>query len=111
MSVPGKRRGGRTGLPRFTLNRETRRPVRFSKNGFRLRDNGRLHPAKIGDVQVRWSRPLPSAASSVTVIKETSGRFCANVVVEAETEFLEPVADEVGFGVGTTTTPSCAAAR
>ncbi|MCB5170485.1 helix-turn-helix domain-containing protein, partial [Streptomyces bambusae] len=80
-SVSGKRRGRKVGLPVFKSKRDNRQSVRFSKNGFRLRDNGRLNLAKIGDVRVRWSRPLPSAPSSVTVIKDPSGRYFASFVV------------------------------
>lgn len=39
---------------------------------------------KIGDVAVRWSRGLPSDPSSVTIIKDASGRYFASFVVEAE---------------------------
>ncbi|MGW6413446.1 helix-turn-helix domain-containing protein [Streptomyces vinaceus] len=39
--------------------RDSRQPVRFPKNGFRLRDNGRLNLAKTGDVRV----PLVPAAA------------------------------------------------
>ncbi|MFF3617043.1 RNA-guided endonuclease InsQ/TnpB family protein, partial [Streptomyces sp. NPDC002580] len=72
-SVSGKRRGRRMGLPVFKSKKDSRQAVRFSRNGFRLRDNGRLNLAKIGDVRVRWSRKLPSAPSSVTVVKDASG--------------------------------------
>ncbi|MFI8105670.1 RNA-guided endonuclease InsQ/TnpB family protein [Streptomyces sp. NPDC086023] len=73
--VAGKRRGRRMGLPAFKSKKGSRQSVRFSKNGFRLRENGRLNLAKIGDVRVRWSRPLPCAPSSVTVVKDASGRY------------------------------------
>ncbi|MFE4698769.1 RNA-guided endonuclease InsQ/TnpB family protein [Streptomyces sp. NPDC056738] len=101
-SVSGKRRGIRVSLPRFKSKRETRQSVRFSKNGFRLRDNGRLNLAKIGDVRVRWSRPLPSAPSSVTVVKDPSGRYFASFVVQVESEPLVPVTAEVGIDLGLT---------
>ncbi|MGW1963487.1 RNA-guided endonuclease InsQ/TnpB family protein [Streptomyces sp. NPDC001935] len=57
-SVAGKRPGRRMGLPVFKSKKDSRQAVRFSRNGFRLRDNGRLNLAKIGDVRVRWSREL-----------------------------------------------------
>ncbi|MBT2509855.1 transposase [Streptomyces sp. ISL-98] len=102
-SVTGKRRGRRVGLPVFKSKRENRQSVRFSKNGFRLRDNGLLNLAKIGDVRVRWSRPLPSAPSSVTVIKDAAGRYFASFVVEVEPSDLAPVESEVGIDLGLTT--------
>ncbi|MGW2564610.1 RNA-guided endonuclease InsQ/TnpB family protein [Streptomyces sp. NPDC001514] len=101
-SVSGKRGGRRMGLPVFKRKSDNRQSVRFSKNGFRLRDNGRLNLAKIGDVRVRWSRPLPSAPSSVTVIKDSSGRYFASFVVAVDPKPLEPVTAEVGIDLGLT---------
>ncbi|RFC77167.1 RNA-guided endonuclease TnpB family protein [Streptomyces sp. AcE210] len=102
-SVSGRRRGRRVGLPVFKSRRDRRQSVRFSRNGFRLRDNGRLNLAKIGDVQVRWSRALPSVPSSVTVIKDASGRYFASFVVDVEPEPLPVVESEVGIDLGLTT--------
>ncbi|MER5401266.1 transposase [Streptomyces sp. NPDC002599] len=101
-SVSGKRRGRRMGLPVFKSKKDNRQAVRFSRNGFRLRDNGRLNLAKIGDVRVRWSRELPSAPSSVTVLKDASGRYFASFVVDVEPETLPPVDAEVGIDLGLT---------
>jgi putative transposase len=53
---------------------------------------GRAWLAKVGDVPVRWSRPLPSEPSSVTVIKDSAGRYFASFVVEAGPSTL-PAAD------------------
>ncbi|MGW1071118.1 RNA-guided endonuclease InsQ/TnpB family protein, partial [Streptomyces aureus] len=100
--VSGKRPGRRMGLPVFKSKKDNRQAVRFSRNGFRLRDNGRLNLAKIGDVRVRWSRSLPSAPSSVTVIKDSSGRYFASFVVQVEPEPLAPVTSEVGIDLGLT---------
>ncbi|MCI4078912.1 transposase [Streptomyces sp. MMS21 TC-5] len=101
-SVSGKRRGRRLGLPVFKSKKDNRQSVRFSKNGFRLRDNGRLNLAKIGDVRVRWSRPLPAAPSSVTVVRDPAGRYFASFVVEVASEPLGPVTAEVGIDLGLT---------
>ncbi|WP_037628811.1 RNA-guided endonuclease InsQ/TnpB family protein, partial [Streptomyces aureus] len=100
--VSGKRPGRRMGLPVFKSKKDSRQAVRFSRNGFRLRDNGRLNLAKIGDVRVRWSRELPSAPSSVTVIKDASGRYFASFVVQVEPEPLAPLSSEVGIDLGLT---------
>ncbi|MEU0785561.1 transposase [Streptomyces sp. NPDC006173] len=102
-SVTGKRRGRRVGLPRFKSKKDNRHAVRFSRNGFRLRGNGRLNLAKIGDVRVRWSRPLPSAPSSVTVVKDPCGRYFASFVVETEPGTMPSCESEVGIDLGLTT--------
>ncbi|MEU4084659.1 RNA-guided endonuclease InsQ/TnpB family protein [Streptomyces aureus] len=101
-SLSGKRPGRRMRLPVFKSKKDSRQAVRFSRNGFRLRDNGRLNLAKIGDVRVRWSRELPSAPSSVTVLKDASGRYFASFVVQVEPEPLAPVTSEVGIDLGLT---------
>jgi len=49
-----------------------------------------------------WSRELPSAASSGTVIKDAAGRYCASFVVEIEPPQLEPSAKTVGLDLGLT---------
>ncbi|MGZ5393652.1 MAG: hypothetical protein ACXWD3_17955 [Mycobacterium sp.] len=58
--------------------KDHRQSFRLTRNGFSLKPNGRLFVAKIGEVGVRWSRELPSAPSSVTIIREPDGHFYAN---------------------------------
>lgn len=66
--------------------------------------NGRLRLPKIGDVQVCWSRDLPSAPSSVTVIKDASGRYFASFVVDtdpaADADRFPDAGAEVGIDLG-----------
>ena len=64
--------------------------------------NGKLRLPKIGDVPVRWSRPLPSNPSSVTVIKDTAGRYFASFVVEAAPRPLPPAEPVLGIDLGLT---------
>jgi putative transposase len=61
---------------------------------------GRLRLPKIGDIPVRWSRDLPSDPSSVTVIKDASGRYFASFVVETSDEPLPETTAEVGIDLG-----------
>lgn len=97
-SLSGKRKGRKVGHPRFRRKRG-RQSIRLTRNGFSLRGR-RLYVAKVGEVRVRWSRPLPSEPSSVTVIREPDGRYYASFVVEREPAPL-PVSDhETGVDVG-----------
>lgn len=91
-SVTGKRKGANVHKPRFRSRKDNRQAIRFTRNGFKLRSNGRLYLAKIGEVAVRWSRDLPSEPSSVTVIKDASGRYFASFVVQTD-----PAADAERF--------------
>ncbi|MFB9628423.1 RNA-guided endonuclease InsQ/TnpB family protein, partial [Nonomuraea helvata] len=61
---------------------------------------GKLRLPKIGDVKVRWSRPLPAPPSSVTVIKDAAGRYFASFVVEVREQPLPTASAETGIDLG-----------
>ena len=83
-SLKGARKGPKLGPPRFRSRKDTRQAIRFTANArFTVVPSGKLRLPKIGDVPVRWSRPLPSEPSSVTVIKDSAGRYFASFVVQA----------------------------
>jgi IS605 OrfB family transposase len=86
--------------PRFKSKR-SEQAVRFTANSrFRILDNGRLSLPKVGDVAVRWSRPLPTPPSSVTVTLDRLGRYHASFVVEVARNPLTAVEREVGVDLG-----------
>jgi putative transposase len=60
----------------------------------------RLFVAKVGEVQVRWSRPLPAGPSSVTITLDGAGRYHASFVVEVPAEPLSTVETAVGVDLG-----------
>jgi putative transposase len=97
-SLAGRRKGRKTGHPQFRRKRG-RQSIRLTRNGFSLHE-GRLYVAKVGDLEVRWSRALPSVPSSVTVIKEPDGRYYASFVVERDNDPLPPCETETGIDVG-----------
>jgi putative transposase len=99
-SLSGKRAGRWVGAPRYRSKRDNRQSVRLTRNGFALRDNGRIYVAKIGDLRVEWSRPLPSTPSSCTLIREADGRYYVSFVVERDPAPLPPVGSEVGVDLG-----------
>jgi putative transposase len=79
--------------------------IRFTTNArFTVLPNGRLRLPKVGDVAVRWSRPLPSEPSSVTVIKDAAARYFASFVVQtdpaADAQRFPPAGREVGIDLG-----------
>ncbi|TYB94995.1 helix-turn-helix domain-containing protein, partial [Micromonospora sp. WP24] len=77
-SISGKRKGRKVAPPRFRSRKDNRQAIRFTKNSrFKVLDNGRLRLPKIGDLQVRWSRSLPSDPSSVAIIRDAAGRYFA----------------------------------
>lgn len=103
-SITGKRKGRKVAPPRFRSRKDNRQAIRFTKNSrFKVLDNGRLRLPKIGDLHVRWSRSLPSEASSVAVIRDAAGRYFASFVVTiGQDETLPPVDSEIGIDLGLT---------
>lgn len=96
----GKRKGPRVGFPRFKkkLNQQS---ARFRQGGFSIKA-GKVYLAKIGDIKPKWSRPLPSEPSSVTVIKDCGGRYFLSFVVEIQPITVEPENQGVGVDLGLT---------
>ncbi len=97
-SLSGQRKGRRVGRPRFRSKRG-RQSIRLTRNGFALHGD-LLYVAKVGEVRVRWSRPLPSVPSSVTVIKDADDRYYASFVVQRGESPLPACAGEIGIDVG-----------
>jgi putative transposase len=98
-SLSGRRKGRKVGKPRFR-KKSSRRSVRLTRNGFAVRDSGRVYLAKIGEVKVRWSRELPCEPSSVTVIREPDGRHYLSFVVERAARPLPVIDQETGIDLG-----------
>jgi putative transposase len=100
-SCTGKRKGPRIGPPRFRSRKDQRQAIRFTANArFKVLPNGKLRLPKIGDVPVRWSRPLPCEPSSVTVIRDSAGRHFASFVVQSEPGALPETEPAVGIDLG-----------
>ena len=84
-SLKGERKSGPVGPPRLRSRKDRRQAIRFTANArFTVLPNGRLRLPKVGDVAVRWSRPLPCQPSSVTVIRDAAGRYFASFVVQTD---------------------------
>ena len=102
-SVTGKRKGPKIEPPRFKSRKDHRQAVRFTANArFRVLANGKLRLPKIGDIEVRWSRDLPSDPSSVTVIRDCAGRYFASFAVETGPGTLPAAEQATGIDLGLT---------
>ncbi len=100
-SLKGERQGPKIGPPRFRSRKDRRQAIRFTANArFKVLPGGKLRLPKIGDVSVRWSRPLPYDPSSVTVIRDSADRFFASFVVETEPGPLPPAEPVTGIDLG-----------
>ena len=102
-SLKGERKGPRMGPPRFRSRKDRRQAIRFTANArFKVLPNGKLRLPKIGDASVRWSRSLPSAPSSVTIIQDAAGRYFASFVVRTEPQTLPETEPTIGIDLGLT---------
>lgn len=106
-SIAGKRKGPKVAPPGFRSKRDSRQSIRFTVNGKqRITPDGKLRLPRVGDIKVKWSRVLPSVPSSVTVVKDASGRYFASFVVTTDSikDFDRfPMSDvEAGIDLGLT---------
>ncbi len=96
--LAGKR--PRIGAPRFKSRKDARQSIRFTANArWRITERGKLALPKIGEVEVRWSRALPSVPATVTVIKDAAGRYFASFVVQAADDPLPETGAGEGLGI------------
>ncbi|ELY6205951.1 TPA: transposase [Cronobacter sakazakii] len=90
---------GRAAYPAFKSKRH-KQAATFMNTAFKYRD-GKLYMAKSkAPLDVRWSRPLPSAPSSITISKDTAGRYFVSCLCEFEPVSLPITASTVGIDVG-----------
>lgn len=99
-SLKGNRKGQKVRPPKFK-KRNGKQSARFRKGGFSLK-NGKVYLAKIGLIEVVWSRELPSDPSSVTVIKDAADRYFVSFVVEVNPVQLPDRGQSVGIDLGIT---------
>ena len=99
-SKSGKRKGKEVGKPK-PKKKHGRQAIRFASNAFSVHSQS-VYLAKIGHVKVVFSRPLPSKHKSVTIIKDTTGRYFASFVVEVPTEIAPQTNNSCGIDLGLT---------
>ena len=94
----GKHKGKKSGLPKFK-KKTNKQSAEFTSSAFSLFGEY-VYLAKIGDIKPVWSRELPTAPSSVTVIKDCANRYFLSFVVEIESFIVEPLNQSVGIDLG-----------
>ena len=99
-SKKGERKGKEVGKPKFK-KKSSRQAIRFAKNAFSVHSSS-VKLAKIGHIKMVVSRPLPSEPSSVTIIKDCSGRYFASFVVEVDRPIPTPTDCSCGIDLGLT---------
>jgi putative transposase len=89
----------RAGLPQFRKRGRSLPTMNYTKQGFALK-GGVLTVAGGIVLRVVWSRPLPSAPSSVRVYQDTLGHWYVSFVVETEAEPFPASNDAIGIDWG-----------
>ena len=100
-SLKGKRKGKKVGTPKFK-KKTSKQSARFRIGGFSIKGD-EVYLAKIGNIKPIWSRQLPSAPSSVTVIKDCANRYFLSFVVEIEPIQSEAKNQSIGIDLGINT--------
>ncbi|MFJ8962065.1 RNA-guided endonuclease InsQ/TnpB family protein [Lentzea sp. NPDC102401] len=93
----------RARFPRFKSRKKSRASAEYTRSAFRWRD-GALTLAKMAEpLDIRWSRPLPVgvAPSTVTVSRDSAGRWFVSLLCEDPSVTPLPAVDSVvGIDVG-----------
>lgn len=97
-SKQGKRKGKPVGKPKWK-KKQSRQAIKFASNAFSLHSQS-VKLAKIGHVKMVVSRPLPSVPTSVTIIRDTIGRYFASFVVEIPLPITPQVSESCGIDLG-----------
>ncbi|WP_081192545.1 RNA-guided endonuclease TnpB family protein [Halomonas sp. BC1] len=90
---------GRSKYPAFKSKRH-RQSVEFTRSAFKYRD-GKLYLAKSKTpLDIRWSRELPGNPSTVTVSKDSAGRYFVSCLCEFEPSKLPVTPNMTGIDLG-----------
>lgn len=90
---------GRTKYPVFKSKRH-RQSAEFTRSAFKYRD-GKLYLAKSKTpLDIRWSRELPGEPSTVTVSKDSAGRYFVSCLCEFEPSKLPVTPNMTGIDLG-----------
>ncbi len=97
-SWAGKRKGIKVKPPKFK-SRKSRQAARFVGENYKIGQD-KIYLPKVGKVKIVWSRSLASQPSSVTIIKDSSGRYFASFVVETCAKILPKIDNSIGIDLG-----------
>src|SRR5690606_3716079 len=98
---------GESKFPSFKSKR-SRQSAEYTKSAFRLSDSGTPGQPVVtlakqdAPLKIKWSRPLPSEPSSLTITRDSAGRYFVSFVVRVEPKPLPPKVKAVGLDMGLT---------
>ena len=100
-SCAGKRFVIKVKPPKFK-SRKSRQAARFVGANYQV-GKDKIYLPKVGKIKIVLSRPLASKSSSVTIIKDSAGRYFASFVVETCAENLPKTENSIGIDLGIST--------
>ena len=92
---------GRASFPTFKKNHGPQSAT-YASSAFKW-DGTHLTLAKMNEpLDIHWSRPLPKGCkpTTVTVSRDTAGRYFVSILVEEDITFLHVVKEQVGLDLG-----------
>ncbi len=90
----------RTRYPKFKSKRD-KQAAEYTRSAFKWDSgNKNLVLAKIGRLQVRWSRRFESSPSTVTITKDRAGRYFATLTLDEHRPDLPKTGEAVGIDLG-----------
>lgn len=106
-SLMRTRTGPRMGAPRYKSRRDLKQAIRFSRSGFSAvvettHGVGFVSLARIGRLRFTLDRELPSAPTSLTLVREADGRYYVSFVVDVPASPLPITTRTIGIDLGLT---------
>lgn len=92
------KRKEKAGFPRFQ-NKFRYNSFTFKQSGFSLSD-GKLSLSKIGKIKIKLHREIIGKVKTLTISRDSCGKWFACFSVETAAEILEPINKSVGIDVG-----------
>lgn len=92
------KRKEKAGFPRFQ-NKFRYNSFTYAQSGFSLTDN-RLILSKIGKVKIKLHRNIVGKVKTLTISRDSCGKWFACFVVETACDVLEPTGKSVGIDIG-----------
>ena len=90
----------RTGYPSFK-RKHGKQAAEYTKSAFKWDAvNRNLSLAKIGCLDIHWSRPFQSPPTMVTITKDRAGRYFATLVLDEKIAALPKTGEAVGIDLG-----------
>lgn len=95
------KRKEKAGFPRFQ-NKSRYNSFTFKQSGFNLK-SGKLNLSTIGKVKIKLHREIIGKVKTLTVLRDSCGKWFASLSVETKEEILEPTNKVIGIDVGVST--------